>query len=363
MNVRRVMIVFASAAWAGASAAVAQGDWHAMLKNAETADLRHQYGPAIAAYKQALASIPQTEGNARAKAEAALSLALLSSRQYRDAATYGKHAVEVAQGARASGKFDPDVLVALKMLDDACEDLSGSGLPAGSRGSDLVAFTDLANTVRPVFHPPDRSVAHLVARSRELAGAKEYDHAEIALKKILAESHPSEDWRLLIQMYIAEMEFRQGRKELQDKLVREYKVKYSEARAMRILAETKMWLFDMNAARACIDKAGRALNGKDWLEESKVNEDTFTILRYKREFALAERCLRSDIAMLSNHKEASKELEHAKFTLAQFLKAQNRQHDADLVYPPPNRAKDYDFMLTDEERAAIAKERANKNAH
>jgi hypothetical protein len=343
-------------------AAFAQSDWHQLLDEAENLDLRHEYRLAIAEYKRALAAIPSSQENARAKAEASLSLALLVTRQYDAACEYGKMAALSAQRLQAKKKLEPEVLFSLKSVFEACEQIAGEGLPVGSPLSAVRAVDALSQAVAPIFRKPGHTTAERIAKAQRMAGEKKYQQAERDLAGILQKDHPPEELSAQINMYIAVLEAKQGRKAAYDRLIRQYKNKYSEAAALRYSAEANLWLWDLAAAKTLVDEARARLTPGEWLEESKINENTYAICASKSDWTGAERCLRNNLDMLSRHKDAVKETDRARVLLAQLLRRLNRAEEAARLMSARNAAKEFEFLLTDEERAAVAKERSKSKS-
>lgn len=349
-----------------APAANAADDWREVLRRAENADVRHEYVVAVKEYSSALEKMPATEENARAKTLALLSEAHFALRQYEAASSIGIKAIESALQLRMKNKLEPEVLESIQLLYDTSRYIANHGLPPGVQQHvrALEAINKLDNALAKIFPVKDTPDNHIRA-ARQRASVGNYRQAEQDLQRLLQQQKPNADEVEMIKLYIAALRAKQGHPEALNKLQQEVSKKHSQATAWRNMGEARLWLYDLKGSLQAYNHALTLLpkSNKDWQEEGKIISGIAVVYQYDRNYKAAEPFWRRDIELYSKHPEAAAQLKVSQRCLILCLQHLHRDKEAAKILPPKTSGfSDFEFLLSDEEKAALAKRKTKEKA-
>lgn len=341
--------------------------WREKKNLASSYEGKHDYHRAAEFYEAALKSLPASEENAKARIEAALAVDLLTLKEYDRAFELGEDAVHIARSLKAHNRLDPDVLLGLQYLLEAC----GPALAriSGPRTHDLEnKLIRLKILLRQASNPRDPRIKdERITYARTFVALHNEEQAIKELSALLSELSPESEMYREIQLAIAGLQEKRGHK---NKFASEYlRTHKPESEALRRVASGKFYAGDYKGAQTLLDRAMTKLSGtrseKTW-EEVRINELYANLNLDHRDWKGAEVYMRRNVHLLSKDPKDSEKLYFAKLRLADCLRHQNRLEEAAAMQPHRKNKRDkkymerYDFILTDEEKAALAKEEANK---
>ncbi len=336
--------------------------WKERRNLASSFESKHNYLKAAETYQAALKLVPGSEENAKAKIEAAIALNLITAEKYDDAFSYGEAAARASRVLKMQNRLDPDVLLSLQYLLEACDAVRiPLSVPYKRRHTLNQKFTKLTLLMRQAINPDDPSIYNRrIGYARTFVALQNDDQAEKELSQILGELSSKSKLRRQVQLAIAGLQAKHGRKsKFEIDFLRTHK---PESEALRKVADGKLWAGDYAGARALLDQAMTRLSGT---KAEKLHQEVDINLAYaslkidNADWKGAEPFIRHSVALLSKDPKDTEKLNGVKFQLATCLKEQKRFKEAEALQPPkPDRNKyveRYNFILTDEEKAELAK--------
>ncbi len=341
--------------------------WKEKFDEANSLELRHQNQQAFNLYQSALKALPPDEENTRAKILCSLASSMMALKHYDKAFSYGDDAAQLTRKLKEQKKLDPDVLLSLQFLLELCVyDSKQPQLSYEEKHLYIQKLMKLSLTLKQLLNVKDSELFdQRMMYARTFVALHKDDEAEKELIQFLNEMNPGFSGRHKVRLALAGLQAKHGR-------VSKFELEYlsnhkPQVEAMRKLAEGKFWAADYKGARDILDKALVKLGPtrpETVREEAEVNELYATMSLDCNDYKNAEPYARRSVALLSKYSNDRGDLRKAQWLLAEVLKGQKKYAEAAALEGPQFERKDrvrkerYDFMLTDEERAALAKEKA-----
>ncbi|MBX9951301.1 MAG: hypothetical protein K2Y39_19185 [Candidatus Obscuribacterales bacterium] len=339
--------------------------WKQKSDKASGFESRKEFGKAAELYKEALRLLPAGEQNGKAKIEASLAANLFNLRKYDEALAYGEDAAQIARQLQQEKKLDPDVLINLNYLQENCSqhNRNNSVYSARSHELDNKAFR-LSLTLKQMVNPNDSKLYYdWITYARTFLSLGRDAEAVQELKKLLKILSPKSERYENVQLCLAALESKHGRlTKLETDYMRRVK---PEAKAIAKVAECKLWAADYKNAVALLDKAAQKISkspDRNVLETVEINRVRASIKMDLADWKGAELYLRQNVELLTKYGKEESILRGARLLLAHSLDKQNRVAEADAIrngnLKKKGSKRNYDFIFTDEERAALQKERS-----
>ncbi len=341
--------------------------WKQKSDTASGFESRKEFGKAAKLYKEALLLLPPEEQNAKAKIEASLAANLFNLSKYDEALSYGEDAVQLAKKLQIERKLDPDVLINLNFLQENCSQHNRSNTIYTARNHEIdnKSFR-LSIKLRQMVNPNDSKLYYdcLFYARTFIALGRDAD-AQKELQKLLKILTPGSERYENVQLCSAALKAKNGQ---MSKFETDFMLRVKpEAKAMTKVAECKYWAADYKNAKILLDKASQKLSKsphENLLETVEINRVRASIRMDLWDWKGAEIYLRKNIELLTKYGKDESLLMSAKSLLAHALEKQNRVAEAEAVRNTNKKKKKnskakYDFLFTDEERAALQKERRN----
>lgn len=341
--------------------------WKQKSDTASGFESRKEFGKAAQLYKEALQLLPPEEQNAKAKIEASLAADLFNLSKYDEALSYGEDAFQLAKKLQIEKKLDPDVLINLNFLQENCSQHNRNNTVYAARSHELDNKSfGLSIKLRQMVNPNDSKLYYdwLTYARTFLALGRDAD-AQKELQKLLKILSPGSERYQNIQLCLAALKAKNGQ-------VSKFETDYMrrvrpEAKAMTKVAECKYWAADYKNANILLDRASQKLSkapDENLLETVEINRVRASIKMDLLDWKGAEVYLRKNIELLTNYGKDESLLRAAKSLLAHALEKQNRIAEANAVRNTnikkrKNSKAKYDFLFTQEERAALQKEGRN----
>lgn len=336
------------------NACYAEEDGKALLKAGETADLVHNVKRAAECYEKALALLPPADGNARVRAEAQLAIDLISMRRYGEARRHGFGVAKTVRDLSDSRKLDPDLLITINTLTEACRSVRAPELPEPARRDTLQQFQDVAIALSSSVADSD-TVNQMFDDARVHVARLHDDKAEQALKQLLKMPQADAKFSMEIRAAIAALQNKHGKPKMEQDLLAELERKTSPIEARLILARGQIWAGDYNAMKTTLDEALKKLP-KDPTEnkrlECKINDAFILGLGDTANLKAEEGYIRRNLALVKGDSVLTTEYQRK---LAYVLRLMKRDKEAAAIDPRTNGTTRYDFIFTDEEKAAMKK--------
>jgi hypothetical protein len=341
--------------------------WKEKKNSASSFELKHDYQRAADLYQAALKLLPANEENAKAKIESAIALDLIALKQYDKAFSFGEDAAHIARTLRTQHRLDPDVLLSMQYLFEACESASAelSG-PYERRHTLEQQFTKLKLILSKALNPNDpKIIDQQIAYARTFVALRNDARAEKEMSQILNELSPKSKRYKDVQLAIAGLQEKHGHT---SKFASEYLRRHnSKTEAMRAVADGKFWAGDYAGARAMLKLAMGTLSGtraEKIFNEVRINQLYASMCIDHADWKGAEPYYRRNVALSAKDPLTKPAMDSAKFQLANCLTQQNRLKEAAVLQPRNKRdlryMERYNFILTDEEKAALAKQQAKR---
>ncbi len=342
--------------------------WKEKKNSASSFEVRHEYQRAADVYQEALKILPANEENAKAKIQSAIALNLIPLKQYDKAFKFGEDAAVIANALKLQNRLDPDVLLNLQFLLEASDALSeGFTGTFENRLTLLRKISRMRAQIRKALNHKEHDIAkERIAYARTFVALHDDKQAEKEMTQILGELSPRTNIYRTVQLAIAGLQEKRG---LTSKLASDYlRTHKPETEAMRRVADGKFWAADYAGAQTLLNQALSKLSGtkhEKLQEEVRVHYQLANIKLDSADYKGAEQYYRRNIAITSKDPESVVELNAAKFQLANCLKKQNRLKEAAALQEPRTDRKKYleryNFILTDKEKADLAKEREKRD--
>ncbi len=343
--------------------------WREKKNLASSFEGKHDYQHAADLYQSALKLLPASEENTKAKIEAALAMDLIALKQYDRAFRFGEDAVQIARHLKAHNGLDPDVLLSLQYLLESCTPTAAGFSGSAVRRHTLEQMlTKLTWQLRQVINPHDPGIIdNRIAYARTFVALGNEEQAQNELRAVLSEFSPKSEKYRNVKIALAAMQEKHGQKNtFASEYLRTHK---PESEALRRVAEGKMWTGDYRGAAALLDRAMTKLTGtrsEKSHEEVRINRIYANLRIDRADWKGAEPYFRRNVTLMTKDPKDLEALNLAKFQLSECLKNQKRFDEAAALLSEKRNKRDkkymerYDFMLTDEEKAELAKDEAKK---
>lgn len=335
--------------------------WRENVRAAQSLEVHADYQQAAAKYESALKQLPAADDNDRAVLEAALAIDFIKLRQIDKGLYHGNQTLQVIRRLKARHNLDGETLISVDALMDACtRDFPEIRQQDRSRARNedirklceelaIATASDCSETASSGIHDLRSYIAY--GKNKE---------ALIALQNNLnrVDGRSPKYWPLRLKM--ASIKARQGHPEFVEEAKKEMRLKFSENEVVCSLAESQFWALDYGAAIATLDHALANLKQR---KDDTVHDEAKIQSIYSRVYIeqgsprLAEPHVRRWMDILSRNPEDKPELDDAKRTLAFCLRQLHRDKEANAVLGAEGMKgrADYEFMLSDEEKAALKK--------
>lgn len=351
-----------------APGALANEEWRELLKSADAAELRQDHARSISEYKKALRMVPANEENVRAKIDAELSTALIAAQRYEDVTPYCQDLVAVVRRLKAANRLDADVIWSIQSLKDAMGAVLPQNLPFDRLQKVFMQFIELRSSIYEAIDPnaPEAITLRTIA-ARDWVSKGKDQHAQTELEKILTKCKPKSDESINVRSCIAALQAKHGHTQMTNDLEQELRQKYSAAKTLRLIAVGKLWAQDYKGGLETLDRAQAKLDKpvKNWEEQAKINDLFVDVCVGKNDLSSAASLLKKNLAYLMTVPQSSKAQEICRFRLVDTLHRLHRTKEAEQFQPSRavNRNAEFEFMLTDDERKAVAKEKSKAVPH
>lgn len=343
--------------------------WKEKKNEASGLESRRNYLQAAELYQAALKALPASEENAKAKIEAAIAMDFIALKQYDKGFSFGEDAAHIARTLRLQHRLDPDVLLSLQYLLEACDPASAalSG-PFESRHMMDQKFVKFKLILSQTLNPKDPKIINQqIAYARTFVALRNDDRAEKEMSQILDELSPKSWMYKQVQLAIAGLQEKHGHtSKYASQFLSSHK---SKTGSLTAIAEGKFWAADYAGARSTLIRAMGTLSGtraEKIYSEVQINKVYADMCIDCADWKGAEPYYRRNVALLDQDPLTKPALDGAKSQLATCLKQQNRLKEAAVMQPKNKRNQKYmeryNFILTDEEKADLAKEQAKKHA-
>jgi flagellar biosynthesis regulator FlbT len=344
-----------------ASRCGAMDAWRVDFRAAQSFELRTDYQQAAAAYGRALKQLPTSDDNGRAMVEAALAADFIMLKQYDKGLAHGEQTVQIVRRLRERNKLEPDVLLGVEGLRDACQDHLSQYIYQDRK---LAKYDEISKLKEALAAASGldrlRSVSQRHADVRMFIAAVKDDEALTKLQKILKEvsSRSPEYWPLMME--IASIKAKHGHPDAAVEAKKEMRKRYSEHDVLCLFGKSQYWVGDYSGAIATLDHAIANLKQRKdntLHDELQIQELYISLFLDQANQKQAEPHFRRQVALLSGNPRDKEALLAAKKSLSTCLRQLHRDKEADAVYKMkdmPDRPDDQ-FFLTDEDKAALKK--------
>ncbi|MGH9552560.1 MAG: hypothetical protein ACRD3W_24485 [Terriglobales bacterium] len=335
--------------------------WRTEKNAAEMCEVRDEYAQAAERYKHALTLVPSDDPNARTRIQASIAIDLLTVNQFNTATFYCDEVARAVKQMRRDHTLDPDTLLVATALQQTCE-RSRSPTRAGQHELNRIWLT----LYDAIGIKNKDLVDQQLQYARDFVLMHDKRRAEKELGTIFAALKKQDPMYDVVQMCMAALQKDLGRPTLWNETVEKYHRAYPPANVAVRLAHAQLWVEDWVGARTSLDKALANLKG----ESADIVDQKFTVYKlyessykWSRDNVGAEKYSRLALELLALHKKGSQQYIDAREDLANVLKSLGRTKDA-AAYEPDHgfkMKKEWEFMLNDQERADLAKQKSNEN--
>ena len=344
--------------------------WKEKCDAANGLELRRDHQRALDLYQSALKLLPPNEENARAKILCSIASNMMALKQYKSAFSVGEEAVQLTRKLKAQNKLEADVLLSLQYLLELCNITTNMpDLTYHEKHLHNQRMIRLSLMIKRVLNTKDPDIIdEKMMYARTFVALNNDAQAEKELKQFIAELPPHSPGRNRLQLSLAGLQAKHGK-------ISDFEIDYLKnhkppVEVMRKVAEGKFWAADYKGCSALLDKALVKL-GPTRAETIREEADIYELYAVTKldcnNFKEAEIWARKRVDLLTKHSNDRGDLRKAQKQLIVILKGQNKNREAATLEATQFSKKEksrearYGFLFTEDEKAALAKEKATKD--
>lgn len=236
--------------------AAGNDSWQALKKSGEVADVGGDDNKAIGLYAQALKLIPAQDVSSTLDVEARMATDYVHQYKFNIAAPLTKHIQTELPKLKATGKYDPEVLVSVKFLSEAYRSSFDGRLEMDKRRANFDKYESTSLDLGDLVAPNKQEIEHRrYDRARNYIYFREPENAEKVLTKLLASMTPQSQTYPRVQCALAVVQEKLKRPQMLQKVQVELTKKYGEVGALAKIAAAQLWAANYDALDQTGEKA------------------------------------------------------------------------------------------------------------
>ena len=335
--------------------------WLDVKHQAQSLETQGQPQKAAAAYEQAFSLLPPADEAESAILELSATLNFLRAFQYDKSFAHGFHAAKTVAHLRDLNKLDDNIEIAVEQVTEHCQaELRSDRRPDPRRkhDDDVYRLYQALLASSHIERAKPLRIRH--GDIRVLIASLKDDKALVELEKLIKTISPTNPEYLPVLLEIAALKNKHGQPQPLQKARQAMLQKFDSCDVACAIVRAQIWAADYDAAVVILDAETTKLkqSKKYTLKRESNLEASYTEVYADRgDLVKAVEHRRKLVALLSQQPDAKVQLREAIKYLASELRSQHKYKEADAVAKKMDTLvrPDLEFMLTDEEQAALRK--------
>ena len=345
--------------WAPATGA--HETWQSIRSDADTLSAKGNFRAAAGGYERALALCPQARENDRVDMQLALATAYNNLREVDKAEVILRDANIVLKKLKAKNTLDPQVLVSLQTLIEACDRGYDTGTSYEKRVRFKASMTEAVNKICADVYPRGLTTKRKLNYARSLIANGDLPGCLKNLQELndsIKKSNASDPLLFQCEWGLAAVQQRLGKPQLMATLANRERKVHSEAHVLCEMANANLWAANYDEGKRNLDKALLLLKRKPNRDDSELVLNIYIdICQDVADYKAEEIWQRKRLALFSPDQPKYLSCQRG---LAHNLRHQKRFADADKITPKGGHHRtgartEWEWFLTDKEKEDVAR--------